>query len=253
VPLEVDLKGKVALVTGGGRGIGAGIAAALAEAGALTVCSSRTESELSAVAHRIRSAGGSADVIVFSLTGESAPTLVREVVARHGAIDVLVHAAGNQVRKPTLDFSLEDFDAVLDVHLRAAFTLCREAVAHMVKGGSGGSIILIGSMTSVHLGHPSTIAYNAAKSGLLGLVRTLAVEFAHAGVRANIIEPGFITSAMASQVSESAERRKITERTPMGRYGTPEEVGPIAALLASDQARYITGQAVRVDGGWSVA
>lgn len=250
---EIDLQGKVALVTGAGRGIGAGIAAALGAAGALTVCSSRTEPEISATAAKIQAAGGDADAIAFDLSGESAPELVRQVVGRHGSVDIVVHAAGNQVRRSTLEFSLKEFDAVLDLHLRAAFTLSKEAVAHMVDTGSGGSVIFIGSMTSSHLGHPTTVAYNVAKSGLLGLARTIAVEFAHYGVRANVVLPGFIATKMASEVSETPERQRLTARLPLGRYGMPSELGGLAVLLASEQASYITGQAISVDGGWSVA
>lgn len=250
---EIDLKGKIALVTGGGRGIGAAIAEALSGAGALSVIASRTEGEIAAVADRIRSAGGAADAIPFTVSGESAGALVGEVIERHGALDVLVHAAGNQVRKPTLEFSLEDFDRVLDVHLRAAFALSKAAVSHMVEAGAGGSIILIGSMTSEHLGHPTTVAYNVAKAGLLGLTRTLAVEFASAKVRANAILPGYISTRQASEVIETPERRALTARTPMSRYGMPSELGALAVLLASNHASYITGEAIAVDGGWSVA
>ena len=249
---EIDLDGKVALVTGGGRGIGAAITEALSGAGALSVLR-RTEGEIATVADRIRSAGGEADTIPFTVSGESAASLVREVIRRHGALDVLVHAAGNQVQRPTLEFSLEEFDLVLDVHLRAAFALSQAAVSHMVEAGTGGSIILIGSMTSEHLGHPTTVAYNVAKSGLLGLARTLAVEFASARVPRTSSFLASSTPRWPMRRPSHPRSRALTARTPMKRYGMPSELGALAVLLASDHASYITGEAIVVDGGWSVA
>lgn len=240
---------KTALVTGGGRGIGAASARALAAAGFRVVLASRSEDELRAVAGEI---GNAAHVLPWDLGGESGAALVEACLRAYGRLDVLVHAAGNQVRKPTAEFTLDDWDSVMDVHLRAAFTLGQAALAHMGARG-GGSIVFVGSMTSKRLGHPSTVAYAAAKSGLLGLARTLAVEYAGVGVRVNTVLPGFIASAMADEVAETPQRKALTARIPQGRYGTGDDVAEVVAFLAGDGARYVTGETISVDGGWSVA
>lgn len=250
---DCDLSGKVALLTGGGRGIGAGIAMAMGRAGARTVLVARSRSELENQVDLIREAGGEAEGIPWDITADNAGKLVGEVIRRTGGLDVLVHAAGNQVRKETAAFGLGDLDKVLDLHLRAALVLCQATVAHMRQAGRPGSLLLVGSMTSWRLGHPGTVGYNMAKSGILGLMRTLAVEFGQYQIRCNALLPGFIRSAMAAEVEASPERRALTERIPAGRYGTPEDLGGIAVLLASEKASYITGAAIPVDGGWSVA
>lgn len=250
--MSTDLTGRVCLVTGGGRGIGAASARALARAGATVVLSSRDRERLELAAAEIVGAGGRAEVLPCDLSGESAAALVDETVERHGRLDVLVHAAGNQIRKPTAEFTLADWDAVMDVHLRAGFVLAQTAARHMVARGSG-AVVFVGSMTSERLGHPSTVAYAAAKSGLLGLARTLAVEYAADGVRVNTVLPGFIDTDMAAQVTETPQRRALVSRVPQGRYGEPDEVGDVVAFLAGDGARYVTGETVTVDGGWSVA
>jgi 2-dehydro-3-deoxy-D-gluconate 5-dehydrogenase len=247
-----SLHDRVALVTGGGRGIGAAMARALAGAGALTVLTSRGEDQLRAVAGEISTAGGRADVLPADLSGEQAPGLVDEVIRRHGRLDVVVHAAGNQVRKPPLEVTLADWDAVLDVHLRAAFSLAQAAGRHMADRGSG-SIIFVGSMTSTRFGSPSTLPYAAAKSGLLGLARSLAVGLGPRGVRVNTVLPGFIGTEMTREADRRPERIAIMSRAPGGAPGTPGDLGGVAVFLASDAARYVTGETIAVDGGWGVA
>lgn len=203
--MSADLTGRVCLVTGGGSGIGASSARALARAGATVVLASRDRERLDRIAAEIADTGGRADVLPCDLTGESAAGLVDEAARRHGRLDVLVHAAGNQIRKPTAEFTLADWDAVMEVHLRAGFVLAQAAVRHMVPRGSG-ALVFVGSMTSERLGHPSTVAYAAAKSGLLGLARTLAAEYAADGVRVNTVLPGFIATDMAAQVTETPQK-----------------------------------------------
>lgn len=253
LPFCVDLTGKVALVTGASRGLGAAIAASLSAAGAKVVLTSRSETALRYEAGRIRANGGKADAEPWDVSGEGASGLVDAVVRHQGRLDILVHAAGNQIRKPTLEWALSDWDEIFAVHLRAAFVLAQEAIRHMTALGDGGSIIFVGSMTSHRLGHPSTVGYNAAKAGLLGLARTLAVEFATSKIRVNTILPGFIETDMTAEVAQVFERESLVSRTPVGRYGRPAEVGGLAVFLCSDLASYMTGVAVTVDGGWSAA
>lgn len=251
--MTIDLNGRVALVTGGGRGIGAALAEALAAAGATVAVTSRNATELRKVVEEMHRCSGKAQAYPRDLAGEGAIGLVEEVVHDHGGLHVLVHAAGNQVRKPTLDFTLADWDSIFDLHLRSGFILAQAAVRVMLDQPERGSIIFIGSMTSERLGHPGTVAYNAAKAGVLGLARTFAVEFGVNGIRTNTVLPGFVHSAMAAEVSASPERKALTSRVPIGRYGIPEELGGLVVFLASESAGYITGEAIAVDGGWSVA
>lgn len=249
---DFRLDNRVALVTGGGRGIGAAIARGLAEAGAHVVTSARDAAQLEAVATEIRAAGGSADAQPWDLSGEGARGLVEATVVRYGRLDILVHAAGNQIRASALEFRLADWDAVIDLHLRAAFLLAQSAAARMAAGG-GGSILFIGSLTSEHLGNPNTVAYAAAKAGVQGLMRTFAVELAPFGIRVNTLAPGFIGTEMTRDIDELPARKALTGRTPQGRLGEPSDVAGAAVFLASDAAGYLTGQTVTVDGGWSAA
>jgi NAD(P)-dependent dehydrogenase (short-subunit alcohol dehydrogenase family) len=168
-------------------------------------------------------------------------------------LDLLVHAAGNQVRRPALEFALSDWDAIMGLHLRAAFALSQAVGRACRHAGHGGSLIYVGSMTSERAGLRDTVAYGAAKSGLLGLMRTLAVEWAPYGIRVNTILVGFVASDLTRAVDETPARLAITSRIPLGRLGSPADTGGVAAFLASDLAAYITGEGVTVDGGWSVA
>lgn len=249
-----DLHDRVAMVTGAGRGLGSGIAKALAAAGAQVVLVSRSEDQLETVQAQITASGGVAQVLAWDLgEGTSAPELVAQVVGRFGRLDVVVHAAGNMLRRPALDFPAADWDAVIGLHLRAAFLLAQATARHLTTAERGGSIILVGSLTSQRVGIPDTVAYGCAKSGLMGLMRTLAVEWAPHGVRVNMIAPGFVPTALTATVDDTPERRALLARIPMGRPGTPEDLGGTAVFLASDASGYITGEAITVDGGWSVA
>ena len=177
-----DLGDQVVLITGAGRGIGAAIGRAAAAAGARAVLSARSVPQLEAVANEIRTAGGLTDVLPWDLAGPDPAGLVTACLQRHGRVDVLVHAAGNQVRKPLFDYTAGDFDALLAVHLRAAFLLAQAAGQDMATRG-GGAIVFVGSLTSERLGLPTTAGYAAAKSGLLGLMRTFAGSAANFVIR----------------------------------------------------------------------
>lgn len=248
-----DLTGRVALVTGGGRGLGRGMAIGLARAGAAVVVSSRSAAQLDESVAAIEGAGGVATAIECDVATADAPArLVSDALAAHGRLDVLVHAAGNQVRTPALEFAVDDWDAVQGLHLRAAFLLAQAAGRHMVERGSG-SIVFVGSLTSARAGLPDVVAYAAAKSGLLGLARTLAVEWAPSAVRVNTILAGFFPTEMTADLERHPGRQALMARAPMGRLGTPEDLAGPVVFLAADASAYVTGACLTVDGGWSVA
>jgi 2-dehydro-3-deoxy-D-gluconate 5-dehydrogenase len=249
------LDGKVALVTGGGRGLGRGIALALAEAGATVVATSRTAAQLEEVAATAAAAGATLDPLPADLgDGTGAGELVDGIVQRHGHLDVLVHAAGNMARHPAEKFPAEDFDQVIGLHLRAAFLLAQAAGRHMIDRGEGGSIIFIGSLTSQRLGARNALAYAAAKSGLLGMMRVLAVEWGEHRIRVNTIAPGFFKpTELTADVDQTPGRKALHARVPMGFLGELDELGGTAVYLAADASRYVTGEVITVDGGWSVA
>jgi 2-dehydro-3-deoxy-D-gluconate 5-dehydrogenase len=244
----------LALVTGGGSGIGAAVAVALARSGFSPVLVGRRPEALNQTRARIREFGFDAHVTPWDIgNGDSATQLVDQIESAVGAIDVLVHAAGNQYRSPALDFALAEWDAVHGLHLRAAFCLSQAIGRSLVATGRPGSLIFIGSMTSERLGLPDVVAYAAAKSGLLGLMRTLAVEWAPQGIRSNAILVGFVDTEMTRDVNQSAARQALMSRIPLGSTGSPDDIGQAAAFLASPSARYVTGSCLTVDGGWSVA
>jgi 2-deoxy-D-gluconate 3-dehydrogenase len=268
----IDLSGRTALVTGGSRGIGAGIGRSLALAGAHVILVGRGGDGLRASRAQIAADGGRADVLEWDIgNGDSAPDLMA-AAGVDGRLDILVHAAGNQIRKPALEFSAADWDAIHDLHLRAAFLLAQAFTRRLVgddqpaddprgedRGSSGptddqrGSIVFVGSLTSTRLGLPGIVGYAAAKSGLLGLTRTLAAEWATHGVRVNAVLPGFVSTELTRDVDDDPDRRAITMRAPQRRLGSPADVGSAAAFLASPAAGFITGESLTVDGGWSGA
>jgi 2-dehydro-3-deoxy-D-gluconate 5-dehydrogenase len=244
----------LALVTGGGSGIGAGIAAALAAAGIRPVLVGRRAEALAAVRDDIRRSGADAEAVPWDIgSGESAAELVRHVTSNFGLVSVLVHAAGNQHRAPALDFARAEWDSVIGLHLTAAFSLSQAVGRALIEAGQPGSLIFIGSMTSERLGLANGVAYSAAKSGLLGLMRTLAVEWGPHGIRSNAILVGFVKTELTRHIDETPARRLLVGRAPMGPHVDPADIGGAAAFLASADASHVTGSCLTVDGGWSIA
>ncbi len=243
-----DLSGRTALVTGGATGIGLGVSRCLARAGAKVVVAGRTEDTLRAAAEELGGAWRAMDVRDF----ESLPAHVAAIESEHGPIDILVNNAGNHLKKPAVDTTEEEFLSVLHTHVTGAFALTRAAARGMLERGQG-SILFTASMTSL-MGLPLVVAYSAAKSAYVGMVRTLAVEFAPRNVRVNAIAPGFIRSAITERaLGQDPERKaKVLGRTPMGRLGEAEDIGWAAVYLASDAARFVTGVVLPVDGGFSI-
>jgi gluconate 5-dehydrogenase len=249
----VDLSNRVALVTGAARGLGLAIAHGLARAGALVVLNGRDATALASARDDIEKAGGRADSAVFDVTDRAAVRAgIEAIESRHGAVDILVNNAGIQRRHPVADFPAEDWGAIIATNLTAPFYVAQAVIPGMVKRGRG-SIVNIASLTS-ELGRPTIVPYTAAKGGVRQLTRGLATELGPTGVRVNAIAPGYFVTEMNRALIDNREFDAwVKSRTPMRRWGDPQELAGIAVFLCSDAASYITGQTVFVDGGMSVA
>ena len=243
------LEGKVTVVTGGARGIGAACARRFAAEGAVVVIGDILEELGEATAQSIREAGGAATFIPCDTgDGSQARALIEETVSRHGRVDVLVNNAGIFTIADFLDVTEEDFDRVLRVNLRGYFLVGQAAARAMADAGSG-SIINMSSVNAV-MAIDSIAPYVVSKGGVNQLTSVMALALAPRGVRVNAIGPGTILTEMAgAMMTDEAARRRILSRTPMGRVGQPEEVAGIAVFLASDDSSYVTGQVIYADGG----
>jgi len=243
-----DLSGKVAVVTGANTGIGQGIALALAAAGADVAAVGRTPAQ--ETVEKVRALGRRAEIISADLsTIEPVGRVVDEAVDKLGGLNILVNNAGIIRRADSLDFTEEDWDAVVDTNLKSVFFLCQAAGRHMVANG-GGKIINIASMLTFQ-GGIRVPSYTASKSGIGGLTKLLANEWAAKGINVNAIAPGYIaTNNTAALQADETRNRQIMERIPSGRWGSPEDMGGAAVFLASSAADYVQGHILAVDGGW---
>ncbi len=245
-----DLAGQRALITGGGTGIGLGMAKSLVAIGAEVVLVGRRESALQAAVDEI---GAGSAFRVFDVTRlEAIPLFVKTVESELGPVDTLINNAGMHLKKDASEISDAEFQTVMQTHVNASFALSREFGKAMMERGTG-NIIFTASMASI-FGIPMVAAYSAAKTAYLGLVRALTVDFSPRGVRVNAIAPGWIHSdIMRRAVDEDPKRReKILSRTPLGDFGDPEDIGWAAAFLASPAAKFVTGVCLPVDGGASI-
>ena len=243
-----DLTGKVAVVTGANTGIGQGIAVALAKAGADIALVAR--SDASETARLIEEAGSRAIVVEADLSStQPCQRIVEETVSALGSLDILVNNAGIIRRNDALDFTEDDWDAVMDTNLKVLFFLSQAAARQMAQQG-GGSIINIASMLTFQ-GGIRVASYTASKSGVGGLTKLMANEWASKNITANAIAPGYIaTNNTAALQADEDRNRQILERIPAGRWGAPDDLGGAAVFLASDAARYVQGHILAVDGGW---
>lgn len=247
-PFRLD--GEVALITGGGTGLGRATAQCLAAAGARVVVVGRRTDVLAQTATEI---GPQAGFIVHDVTQlHAAPELVRTASERFGPVTILVNNAGIHVKKPAVDTTVEEFQQVLSTHVLGAHALTRVVLPGMIERKHG-AIVFVASMASL-FGIPLVMAYSAAKSAYLGMVRTLATEVSPHGVRVNAIAPGWIETDITrkSVLNDPARLQRILERTPMHALGTPEDIGWAAVYLCSPAAKFLTGVVLPVDGGVSI-
>jgi 2-deoxy-D-gluconate 3-dehydrogenase len=243
-----DLTGRVAVVTGANTGIGQGLAIALAEAGTDVALVGRTAAD--ETAEKVRAVGRKATIVHADLsTVAPVQQVVDQVAAELGGLDILVNNAGIIRRADALEFSEEDWDAVIDTNLKSVFFLCQAAARHMVRQGRG-KIVNIASMLSFQ-GGIRVASYTASKSGIAGLTKLLANEWAAKGINVNAIAPGYIaTNNTAALQADEARNRQILERIPAGRWGQPSDLGGAAVFLASSASDYVNGHILAVDGGW---
>jgi len=245
-----SLEGKIALITGGGSGIGYDIAQCMTHAGATVIITGRREHALQEATEAL---GETVHYVVNDVTElESLEGLVETIEATYGPIDILVNNAGINMKKPALEVTDADFDRIIHTNLNAVFALTRACAKRMIARQSG-SILMISSMAAYY-GIDRVVAYAASKSGVEGMVKVLASEFSKFNVRVNAIAPGFIeTNMMKTAMSSDPDRmNRALNRTPMGKFGKPQDIGWAAVFLASEAACYITGASLPVDGGNSI-
>lgn len=242
----MDLSQRVAIVTGSGRGIGRAIALKLAGVGAAVVVNDINDTA-KAVAEEIRAIGGRSQAILADVSSSSeVARLVEEAVASYGKVDILVNNAGISRDQLLLRMSDEDWDKVLNTNLKSVFLCTRAVLKHMVKQ-RWGRIVSISSIVGI-VGNRGQANYASAKAGIIGFTRTVAKEVASRGITANAIAPGFIDTGMTQALDEKW-REELKERIPVGYFGLPQDVAEAVAFLVSEEARYITGQVLGVDGG----
>jgi len=244
----MDLKGKVALVTGAGTGIGKGISLALASYGAKVAVNYFSSAEgAQDTKARIEESGGEAMVIQADISNrQQVMAMVEKVVAYFGRIDILVNNAGVPRAALILRMSEDDWDLVLDTNLKGVYRCCKAVLRPMLKARAG-CIINVSSIVAI-IGNVGQANYAAAKAGIVGLTKSLAKEVASRNIRVNAVAPGYIETDM-TRALPALQREELQKSIPMGRTGRPEEVAAAIAFLASDDAAYITGQTLIVDGG----
>jgi NAD(P)-dependent dehydrogenase (short-subunit alcohol dehydrogenase family) len=250
--MSQPLQGRTALVTGASKGLGKAMALALAQAGACVAVVSRDEAKLRAVVEEIRKGGGKGEAFVVDVADEGQVTGLRDAFTAKlgGALHILVNNAGINIRKAITDFTLEEWNRVMNTNVTSAFLMCRAFVPAM-KGQGYGRIINMTSMMS-HISLPGRTAYSASKTALLGFTRALALELAGEKITVNGISPGVCDTEINAPLMQNAElRAEFLGKIPVGRFGEAAEIAKLAVYLCSEEAGFITGTDVVIDGGWT--
>ena len=247
-----DLSGKTALVTGGSKGIGFAIAKGLAQHGCDIAIIARTENELKTAKRQIQDeTGRKVWTFPFDIANiEKIVGLFENVAAGTGGVDILVNCAGATIRQPAEEIDIKSWNQLIEVNLTSVLVMCQAFCRYRKAAGKGGRIINIGSLTC-HAARPTTAAYASSKAGLLMLTKTLAVEWAKYNINVNAIGPGYIATELTRPLWTNEDFNKwVLSKTPLGRWGQPEDLAGAAVLLASKAGDFITGQIIYVDGGW---
>ena len=246
-----SLKDKVSLITGGGRGIGKGIATVLASAGSDIILVSRTKSQLNETAEEIRHTYHK-DVLPISgdvCNFETHETIINESVSKYGKIDILINNAGANIRKPFWDVTYEDYKEISDLHVTSTFFLSQK-VSKIMSENNGGKIVNLASLTS-KIGIPSISVYGTAKGAVYSLTKSLSVELASQNINVNAVAPGYIHTSMTDPVFQDSQKcQSMLMRIPLKRFGSAQDIGYTVLFLCSKAAHYITGEVIFVDGGW---
>jgi len=249
--MTMKLQDRTAVITGASKGLGRAMALSLAAEGARVALVSRDREKLTAVADEVTAAGGRATVFTADVTSEEDVRRVEsEILAVYGKVNILINNAGVNVRKPVVDFTLQEWRLVMDTNVTAAFLMCRSFVPAMTGQGYGRIL----NMTSImsHVSLPGRIAYSTSKTALLGMTRTLALELAPEQITVNGISPGPFGTEMNKPLMENPEiNAQFMASIPLGRWGKVEEIGQLALYLCSEDAGFITGTDILIDGGWT--
>jgi gluconate 5-dehydrogenase len=250
---QFSLAGQIALITGAARDIGLEIARAMAGSGAHVILNGRNADALQAAVQSIQARGGSASALAFDVTDAAAVKQAFATIAdQHGQLDILVNNAGVRNRKPLLEFSDDDIQAMLATNLIAGYTLSREAARLMTPRRSG-RLITVTSIAG-KVARAGDAVYTGAKAGMTGMMRALAAEYGPLGITSNAIAPGGVaTAANAAALADPKVNQHFTSRTPLGRWAQPQEIAGAAVFLASPAASYVNGHVLYVDGGMSIA
>jgi len=247
-----DLRGRVAVVTGGNGGIGLGMARGLANAGALVAVAARNKEKSSSAARELRALGTEAIALDVDVADEaSVSAMVGETVTRWGRLDILVNNAGINIRKPADELSLDEWRKVLDTNLTSAFLCARAAYPEMKRAG-GGKIVNVGSILSI-FGASFAPVYGASKGGVVQLTKSLAVAWAKDNIQVNAVLPGWIDTDLTKRGRREVPglEERVLARTPAGRWGNIDDLAGIAVFLASAASDFLTGAAIPLDGGYS--